>query len=392
MLRIIFIWIVGGALALASGLVAMGAIAKVKAPALAVALQPVNGFAAESFAAASIKATIAANGGEFPTSVDQATLDWAKLAFLKEPVTPEAISIIALGKTGATERQLMEYGLSVSRREQLIIGWMIIDSGTKNDIPAVLNSYDILLRTSSSAATAIIPVMATALSDENFVEPFADLLATNPPWARRFWGQVTLVPQSIQNAAQLRGRLYNKNERSERYRDRELIAALIKDKQFNTAGKLYSLLSDQPSGPVLIKNYSFEHDSQYPPLDWRLFSNGEYGATITNGALQMSAIRNSGGLFARQLVELPPQNLQFEAKYANTIPIDANIQLRITCAEKVANLTRTIRFRLTGDGTQQIINNQRSGCSYYWIDIVGRASENGDGFDISLKSIALRVE
>jgi len=58
----------------------------------------------------------------------------------------------------------------------------------------------------------------------------------------------------------------------------------------------------------------------------------------------------------------------------------------------IDNMPRTIRFSLTGKSTRQQIGNQLSGCSYYWFDITGRASENSDGFDVGLKSIALQVK
>ena len=43
-----------------------------------------------------------------------------------------------------------------------------------------------------------------------------------------------------------------------------------------------------------------------------------------------------------------------------------------------------------GESEDLQINNAASGCSYYWMDISGRASENRGGFDVGLDSIAIR--
>ena len=61
---------VGTVIALAAGLSAMGAIAKNKAPELAVSLHPANGFAFETLASHSLKAAVAANDGQFPNKID----------------------------------------------------------------------------------------------------------------------------------------------------------------------------------------------------------------------------------------------------------------------------------------------------------------------------------
>ncbi|MEW4468811.1 hypothetical protein AB1K62_13370 [Parasphingorhabdus sp. JC815] len=391
MLKNGIIWITGLAIALFSGLVAMGAIAKNKVPELAVSIQPVNGFASQTLASNFLKAAVAASEGQFPETIDPAMKDVARHAFLSEPITPEAIAVLALGSAEDNKRELMQEAFALSRRERLITGWMIADSGAREDIPAILGYYDTMLRTSSSAASAVIPMMAGALADENFVEPFASLLKKNPPWARRFWGAVVATPEAVGNAARLRELLYTANEEKENYRDAPLISALVRIKQFEEAVNLFQLLEGQEKTDSLLHNGSFESAPQYPPLDWQIFSTGEYGAAITKGKLQLSAIANSGGLFARQLVKLPAEVVTISVKSQSGIPDGANIFLNISCAEALNNAPQRIRIRLSGKSTNQQISNEQSGCSFYWLDIIGRASESGSGFDVGLESLSLRI-
>ncbi|NVD29020.1 hypothetical protein HUO14_14060 [Parasphingorhabdus flavimaris] len=392
MLKNSIISIVGLAIALVAGLTAMGAVAKDKVAEFAVSLQPANGFAFERLAANSLKASVAANDGQFPNSVDSATEDLAKQAFLSEPVTPEAIAVLALGGTEGKKRELMHQAFALSRRQQLVIGWMIVDAGTREDISAVLSHYDTMLRTSSSAASVVIPTMAGALANSNFVEPFARLLSKNPPWASRFWGVVVARPEAIENAAKLRERLYADDEARESYRDASLISELVNNKRFETAENLYQLLAGQRMEASLLKNGSFELEPQYPPLDWQLLSNGEYGAAVAGGNLRLSAISGSGGLFARQLVKLPSAILKITVKSDTSIPKGANISINMKCAEILNNAPRPIRIALTGELTSQHISNQQSGCNFYWLEVVGRSAEGGDGFDVDLDSVSLRLK
>lgn len=386
------IWIIGLAIALTSGLTAMGAIAKNKAPELAVNLSPTNGFAAGKIASESIRTYVAENSGQFPDHIGSTATKLAREAFIAEPITPEAVAVLAFGKADQDKRKLMNEALLLSRRQPLVTAWMIADSGVREDMPALLNHYDTMLRTNKSAAPVIISLMADTLANDNFVAPFANLLIKQPPWAYLFWRAVAGKPESIGNAARLREMLYKPDESGDIYRDANLIRALVRNKQFETAEALYKLFVGRKEAGSLLKNGSFEAEPAYPPIDWQLFSTGEYGAVVAGGNLQISAIANSGGVFARQLARLPSEILQINTRFASKIPSDADIEIRISCAEITANPPLTVRIPLVDQMGKLQISNEFSGCSYFWFDIIGRVSESGDGFDTILESISLRPE
>ncbi len=384
------IWIIGLAIALTSGLTAVGAIAKNKAPELAITLSPKNGFAAGKIALNSVKASIAENSGKFPDHVNAKATEFARKAFIVEPVAPEAVAILAFGEADQDKRQLMNKALLLSRRQPLVTAWMIVDSGARKDMPALLSHYDTMLRTSSSAAAAVLPVMADALANENFVAPFASILAKQPPWADQFWRAVVGNPAALGNAARLREMVYKPKENDNIYYDARLVRALVDNQQFGAAEALYSHLASQNRGPGLLKNGSFKTEPEYAPIDWQLFSTGEYGAVITGGKLQLSAIRNSGGLFARQLVKLPAQIVTMDIKPDKPIPDNAEIIVSLRCAQIIKDAPHTIRIPLKKQIANLQIDNKNSGCSFYWLDINGRASGSGDGFDVAIDSISLR--
>ncbi|MGI9360319.1 MAG: hypothetical protein ACR2O7_01900 [Parasphingorhabdus sp.] len=377
-------------IAVVSGLTAMGAVAKNKAPALAITLSPTNGFAAENIASKSVQKAIAENAGQFPDQIDLEVAELAKQAFLAEPMTPEAVAVLALSGAGQNKRELMGDALSLTRRQPLITAWMIADSGAQKDISALLNHYDSMLRTNRSAASAIIPVMAEALADENFIAPYTSLLGKQPPWASQFWGAVVGKPEALGNAARLREALYKPGEDDTIYRDAGLIRSLVNNQQFETAEALYRLLTGQKETGSLVKNGSFDKEPEFYPIEWQLFSTGEYGAAVTGGKLQLSAIQNSGGVFARQLVKLPAEVVKLNIKPSVPISDNAHMIVSLKCAQVITNPPQTIRIPLEREIEDLQINNSTSGCSFYWFDINGRASENGEGFDIALDSITIQ--
>ncbi len=392
MVRTSIIWIIGISLALVSGLIAVGAIAKDKAPQLAVSMRPLNGFAAENLAATPVKSMITENRGQFPQRIDSNLIDLAEQAFITEPITPQAVAVLALGGAENNRGKLMNAALSLSRRQQLITSWMVADSGSREDIPAILNHYDIMVRTSSSAASVIIPVMATALANDDFLAPFASLLEKQPPWENQFWGTVVGTSNSLRNAARLREALYQPDEIIDAYRDPELILGLVNNQQFEEAVSLYHLLVGQKRSGYLLENGSFENESRYQPIDWLLFSTGSYGASITKGNLHLSAIRNAGGVFARQLVEMPASTVKIEVQLGAKIPAETELAIILQCAEKIDNRPQLVRIKLQKLSTFRRINNQGSGCRYYWLDVTGRASENSVGFDVNIDRISLETE
>lgn len=382
------IWFFALILSLLSGAVTMGAISKSRAPQIAMQLPPVNGYALEKTAMNQVRAMIIEQQGQFPDTLAGDILGLAQRAYESEPVTPGAIALLAMGKPISQERALMNEAYKLSRREQLINGWMITDSGAREDVAALLKHYDTTIRTNASTHMVLTPIMADALENEYAIDPFSDLLLTNPPWRELFWKQVVQKPGSLQNAVLLRGKMLDLTDHKEAGYDAELIVALIKNKQFDESQKFYRRLSKNAKSRI-VKNSSFEQASKYQPIDWQLFSTGEYGATIDDGDLNLNAIRNSGGIFARQLVEIPKRTVRADVQLNDNPAASANLFLSLSCAEDIANKPQRIRISLKEKSVQREIDNSNSSCDFYWLDITGRASENSDGFDVTVKSVNL---
>lgn len=390
-LKNIILWILGIALALVSGLSAMGAIAKDKAPELVVTLRPLNGFASEKLAFSSVEAWVTSHQGQFPNNVSPYALNLAKQAFVAEPITPEAVAVLALGSAEDTKRKLMNEAFALSRRQQLITGWMIADSGARNDVSLILTYFDTIIRTKPTAADVIIPVMVNALTSPGSIEEFEKILSQKPPWSGLFWNEVVSRPNALVDGAKLRLRLYSVGEDNSHYRDRALINSLIEKGEFDKAEELYATLSGKAINQDILRQSEFKALSNYPPLDWQLFSKGEYGASIDGNSLTLSAASNAGGLFARQLVELPADTLELTVKFLLPPPDDADVNLRLSCAENLTNPPASLKIDLKEMVTVKKISNRLSRCKFFWVAVWGRSSETGDGFDASVDSISLEI-
>lgn len=382
-------WMVAIGLSILSATLALGAIAKSKSPSLALSLYPRNGFAAETAAAAFTKTYAAKNQGKFPSQMEASWIALASQAFISEPTASDAVAVIALSHSDSDRQTLMRQAFSLSRRRQLVTGWLIADLASQQDIPGILRYYDTILRTNSSSEPVVIPIIANALSNDGFVAPLASLLRKNPPWAASLWKQVVSTPEAVKNATELRLKLSNHNGLDAQYRDADLVNALVSQSRFESAEELVDTLSRSENGNSIVYNGDFSTLPKYPPIDWRLISNGEFGAAINDGFLVLSAIPNSGGMFARQLIRLPQETVALNIEMDKVVPKNTSLYIDISCAESSNQKIGSIKIPIDGKTERQLISNTESQCQYYWISLFGRALETGNGFDVSVASIAI---
>jgi hypothetical protein len=389
MLKNGIIWILGILLAVSSGLTATGAVSKDRAPYLATKVLPLNGFALENLASAFVERTVAANMGRFSDNVDSDTMMLAEEAFHLEPVTPGAVAVLALGSPAIGKSKLMQIAFDLSRREKLVNGWMIVDCRDRNDIEGLLYYYDTTLRVSRSAASAIIPAMVNALSDERFIEPAAKILSGDPPWAIRFWRQIMTTPRSLSNAASLRAILFEQNQPVDPAFDNQLIMALVNQKLFKKAETLFLLFSQNRGESQSFKNGAFHSEASYAPFDWQVFTTGKYGATIEDNTLFLNNPYNSSGVFSRQFRRLPPAQVKIRIELTESPPEDSALTLSLDCAEEIANKPREINIPIIRKMNTQSIDNSKSGCNFYWLKLATTTSKNERGFEVAIKLIAI---
>lgn len=357
-----------------------------------------TGWAAEAKSAVQVREYAAENRGQFPAQIDSKTAALAAQSFYHEPNAAEAVAIMALSAPPNNQRILMQNAYQISRREPTILAWLINDSEKRQNVKDLLQYYDISIRTISSASELILPVMANALSNPDSIGIFSKILSNQPPWSRQFWQLASSNAAAVKNAAVLRTRLYDIREDQKNYADTQLIATLVNNYYFENAIQLYSLLkngigtniSGKKPNENTVRNSDFSESSLYPPLDWQIFSDADYGASIADNSLYISAINDSGGLFARQLINLEAKPYQLDIAILQQAGAEDNLTLQLSCAEKIDRKPANINLKLTGKKISQRLDNSAALCRYYWLNINGRSFDVGDGMDAVIESISIR--
>lgn len=357
-----------------------------------------TGWAAEAKSAARVRTYVVENLGQFPTQIDNETAALAIQSFYKEPNAAEAVAIMTLSAPLSNKKILMQNAYQISRREQMVLAWLMRDSEERQNVDDLLQYYDISIRTNSSASALILPVMANALSNADSINIFREILSNRPPWARQFWQLASSNAAAVENAAVLRTQLYDIREDQRNYADASLLATLISNYHFNDAFQLYNLLKSggatdrdrDKQKENVVKNSDFSALSPYPPLDWQIFSDADYGASIADSRLYISAINDSGGLFARQLINLEARPYQLDIAIQQQAGAEDNLTLQLSCAEKIDRKPVDINLKLAGKQISQRLDNSAALCRYYWLNVNGRSSDLGDGMDVIIENISLK--
>lgn len=393
MFKNIPIYITALLIALTAGINAYGSVVKSKNPNSILSIPfAFNGMAAENAATKNLKNKITTLNNQFPDKLQSSEVELAKKSFLNEPTAAASVLIIAHTKDTDTKLALINKAYEISRREELVVGWLTQNSIDEENLPDLLNYYDVSIRTKTAALNLLLPRIVDALSNELVIAPLYSLLAKNPPWAKQFWRAASSKTQIANNAAILREQLFNVRENKDIYSDTSLIRSLISSYNFDQAIRLRSVLlnvKDDKDSEIIV-NYDFTSKPQFAPIDWQLYLNGEYGASIENDGLYLSAIRNSGGIFAQQLIKLYPEAYKVEINLMAPISSGNRVSLELQCAEDKPNKPAPVSIDLFAKSTSRVFNNKPDLCRYYWLRVNGRTSEDEDGLDTIIKSISIQ--
>ena len=387
MLRSLIIWSIAIILAVLSFFLAIGSITKSKLPEVAMSIPAVNGFAYSTAALRSMQKQIVAGDNIMPDKTDAKTAKLARLAFLSEPTSSEAVALIALGREGQSRQRLMQNAISMSKRNQLALSWMIMKSSSNDDVLGVLTYYDISMRTSPSSAELLLPIMASLLKYDHAVQPLAKIMRKNPPWLSGFWYNILMQKESMHNAAKLRVALIGSGLPASEFLDGPFLTSLVNNGFISDAETLYYSLKPSQAKNSIVRDGEFKVQPVYTPFDWELFSNGEYGAEVFDQSLNLSAISNAGGVFARQLLRLPKRKLNLRVELENTDDSAGTISLQITCAEATSKTLSPVSIPLRNGITKRTIDNSSGICRYYWLNVAGTPSDSG--YDARIFSLSI---
>jgi len=398
-MRYLLIWCIALGLAGFSAIASLSAATRSKLPEFSVSLWPANGFALAQLADnatkdAAVQASTASKGA--PTGLQKiqpmAAENGAR-AFALEPTSVTAIRTLALQKQAdgqAVEaRRLMRRANLLNKRDIIVNFWLIDDYSRGGDVANTLRIYDETLRTVSYERKGkLLTIMANALADETFVEPYFLLLEKRPPWADAFWRQAAQTAPSVMNAGKLRIRVGRRGIHPSDEVEQLLLTSLADQKRFDDAWQIDRLKSGQKAPVEGVRNGSFDQEPGLPPFDWRFISSGDLGAGINQeaGSLEVSVVPGGKGLVAQQLVRLSPGRYSLNAVIRAGEASSVGQHVEIRCAEKAG---RVVKLDLAGNRARDVDLTGGS-CRYYWLDLNVSAIDGAGGGDLVIDSLSLK--
>jgi hypothetical protein len=243
-------------------------------------------------------------------------------AISAQAVLPKAFGVLAAidyeGGDTAKGEKLMHFSRRLSRRDEVTNKLFVRASADKGDIEALLNAYDIALRTNTSMTTELTERMAMALDVPEFEPFFIDIVRKRPPWL----GQVAMTAVvNTKNPGQVAKVLMTAGPLPDPETRRSVQAALLpKLAEFRQWGMMQSYFqSIKGADPKLLTSTAFSPastDMKWYPIGWSNPANPQVEAVFlkkprgTGLSLKGVAYSGTRGVMATKTVFLKPGRYQ----------------------------------------------------------------------------------
>jgi hypothetical protein len=271
---------------------------------------------------------------------------WAETALISDSTNARALRILgqlaeAAGDKGRATNY-MQAAVRHSIYESTALSWLLQVNYEKKDYGAALYFADALLRTRSQAMPHVLPTLGRLAEDPAAIGDFQKLLASNPPWRRRF---LSALPRAVSDArTPLKLLLALRETPSPPSLEdiRDYVNLLVEHKFYELA--YYSWLQFLPPGQLASAGYLFNGSFEIPPsglpFDWVI--GGGTGVTVdivprTDAPGQRALFIELGPGRVQfdgvvQTVLLGPGNYQFKGKYRGEVIGPRGLVWRIACA------------------------------------------------------------
>ena len=355
-----------GLLAAGLGFQSAGIALTSKEPEIATKLFPLNGLAQENIASETYASSAVLS--QEPEAAARSAEMWAQLAYLKEPLTPNSLAILALAAdTKQSRTELVNLASALDRRELTLQGLVLQERVLAENYGGAVDTIDEILRVRPSRSAELFPVLLSVFVQEGAVEEFARVLDGASPWHKRFVSYAIGQPEALANLVELRSRQTFDDQKL----DQTLLRNLAAGGDLEASYALYRRLSGE--GSAGRSNQVLSWISTFEPFDWSFVDSAEFRAQTSQNSdnLELYIRPGNGGPFAKRTIRAP------EVPFA----ISATHEIR------PSNLSQDVKVVLTclGSGEQIMevpfgenemshsITRLPSGCSYLELALHGRA-------------------
>lgn len=285
------------------------------------------------------------------------TVRTARLAVAARPINARALRVLGMlaqarGKDAEGDRDLA-LAARASRRDLGVQLWQIERAIAANNVPAVLQNYDVALRTNAASAPLLFPILTAALDDPEIQTKFAPYIRQNPPWLAAMLNHAVMNsknPAAILSTILTAGRLPDGS--AFRNIENRLIVQLAGARQYNAARDLYlRLRGADATVPTDVRLTKSAVDPRFSPMTWQTIYSGGVGGELTPSAddasyqLHLVAEDRQSGPAAQKLLYLA--NGAYRLSWRQTAlanNIGATIAMDLSC---IADNTATVAWQHT---------------------------------------------
>lgn len=336
---------IAGALALAalSGAVSIAGITRNDRPDIALLLLPFDAVANARMADILLQS-------QPPGPRDQ-IIAHAQASLVRTPLSPSAARILGLvagdqAPGGVAERRI-RFADRLSRRDLGTNLWLIEEAVKRNDVAGALDRYDIALRTTPLAHGVLYPVLAGALADSEFVEPFIAMTRRrNPTWLADFLPWALQKGGATENVAAIVSRLPAAWASRDRILAVTTLGQLVGEKRFAAAARFLDAPVAQAAGSgglVSTRRLIPLADGRgLAPFSWSLAASSDLGAEADGTGASAWAGNGTTGAAVSRLLALPPGTYRLRAGW-RSIEGEGSAAWTLTCAGEEGRYLSTLR-------------------------------------------------
>jgi hypothetical protein len=328
--------VLAGALAFAVTLqVSLAGVFRSTRPQVALAAAPLDAAARSKLAAQ----LVGAEPG------DEAARRLAHDALRRDPLQPAALRVLGLTQSTDDAASLqraaafMNGAQRLSRRDLPTQMWLIEHYGRSGRVPDMVNHFDLALRSSLSARSAIFPLLTAAAADPRARDTIIRTLSRRPNWALPFATYSTDNGRDLDFAVTVAQLLLDPREAEDRAHYTTLLGRLVEYNRQDLAWDLYAApkLGLRRAGAGAIRNGDFEATEDGTPFDWNYAEEPELWASrerVDRGiVLRVAAYNGRSGQVARQVLHLPAGPHRLRARVGDIAASEfERPELRIDCA------------------------------------------------------------
>jgi hypothetical protein len=325
----------------------------------------------------------------------------ARRSLLAAGLNARALRLYGLGLDMRGDRPkvllLNQTAVRVSRREGGAQLWLMEHAVERNDIPAVLAHYDVMLSTNAGMGELLHEKLALGLSDPEIRNAFVPYVRKAPFWLAGFLGNALVQPNpdALSYAIRQAGGL----PRTKAYGpySTALLGQLFARGKFEEARAFYqSLPGSDARNLTSVAFTDAAFDPKFAPVSWLLESNSSVGATLAKSgeerAINAFALSGALGVAASKYLFLRPGTYRFGSEHRITSPsANARAAWVLRCAssadQSVIYQSEIIRRPLSEPPAAQALITEN--CPVQRLELSLSGGDDAEGLELQVSKVTI---